>query len=518
MVTCKTGFSQTYWKTTGDSVGSGTFIGTTNNQALNFKANNVQAMSILTNGNVSVNGTLSLGTGSPFSINGATGTITSTSQTVGFGNDTIATGGAIKNTFLGFENTAANSALTAGISLWPSGWPGGGISYENCKCITPMKAMTFGACGFIFANGLPVAATNNQLPTAFNNTFMGIGTANPDAGLSISTACNNQFSVIQPNATNDVFTIDGYGDVYAAGSGSIAQGLTVNTTNQYGLTATFLNNVNNSNSAIFFAENMQAGDYNSLTEADDNGIFWADNYGTQNNNSGLVIAPWNHSPTGVGMRIDHYGNVGIGIPNPTEALVVEANPNDGASGVVGEFLNGNTGVLINSNMPAGSFNNLTQTNDNGIFWEDNSLSNGFVIAPWGGPPNAGIRIDPSGNVGIGLVPGNPIYQLSVNGTIWCTEVKVCIGTCDFVFDKDYKLMPLNELENYLELNHHLPGIASAQEMEGGDGVELGKMNSQLLQKVEELTLYTIQLKKQLDEMQAEITKMSAGIPSGKESK
>lgn len=68
-------------------------------------------------------------------------------------------------------------------------------------------------------------------------------------------------------------------------------------------------------------------------------------------------------------------------------------------------------------------------------------------------------------------------------------------------------MPLKELENYLKLNHHLPGIASANEMESGDGVELGKMNNKLLQKVEELTLYTIQLEKRLDDMQAQITKL-----------
>jgi hypothetical protein len=82
-----------------------------------------------------------------------------------------------------------------------------------------------------------------------------------------------------------------------------------------------------------------------------------------------------------------------------------------------------------------------------------------------------------------------------------------VGGCDFVFDKDYKLLPLNDLESYLQLNHHLPGIPSAEEMENSDGVELGKMNTQLLQKVEELTLYTIQLKKQLDEMQEQIDKL-----------
>jgi hypothetical protein len=92
------------------------------------------------------------------------------------------------------------------------------------------------------------------------------------------------------------------------------------------------------------------------------------------------------------------------------------------------------------------------------------------------------------------------------------------GKYNFVFDKEYKLMPLNELEQYLQLNHHLPGIPSAKEMDNNNGVELGKMNTRLLQKVEELTLYTIQLKKQLDDMQAQIDKLTKGASLGKESK
>jgi hypothetical protein len=85
--------------------------------------------------------------------------------------------------------------------------------------------------------------------------------------------------------------------------------------------------------------------------------------------------------------------------------------------------------------------------------------------------------------------------------------------CDFVFDKDYKLMPLNDHENYLELNHHLPGVASAKEMETSNGVALGKLNSQLLQKVEELTLYLIQQQKQLEEQNQKIKDLQNAVNS-----
>jgi len=109
----------------------------------------------------------------------------------------------------------------------------------------------------------------------------------------------------------------------------------------------------------------------------------------------------------------------------------------------------------------------------------------------------------AGKVGIGTTPSS--YMLDVKGVVRANEVKVCtFGSCDFVFDKNYNLMPLADLQNYLNLNHHLPGIASAQDMQSSDGVELGKINSQLLQKVEELTLYVLQQQKEIEQLKAEI--------------
>jgi hypothetical protein len=70
---------------------------------------------------------------------------------------------------------------------------------------------------------------------------------------------------------------------------------------------------------------------------------------------------------------------------------------------------------------------------------------------------------------------------------------------DFVFQDKYPLMPLPELEKYIKTEKHLPEIATAKEMET-DGVELGKLNTKLLQKTEEITLYIIQQQKEIDEL------------------
>ena len=102
------------------------------------------------------------------------------------------------------------------------------------------------------------------------------------------------------------------------------------------------------------------------------------------------------------------------------------------------------------------------------------------------------------NVGIGT--NTPREKLEVAGTIRATEVKVLAQTADFVFEDNYELRPLDEVEAFINENGHLPDIPSATEMEK-DGVGLAEMNKLLLQKIEELTLYMIELEKRIDKQE-----------------
>ena len=109
-----------------------------------------------------------------------------------------------------------------------------------------------------------------------------------------------------------------------------------------------------------------------------------------------------------------------------------------------------------------------------------------------------------GKVGIGTTnPGS--HKLAVEGVIGAREVVVTTDAwADFVFEPDYNLMPLQELDSYIKENRHLPEIPTTEEVEE-NGISVGEMNTKLLQKIEELTLYVIELQKKNEE-QDEIIK------------
>ncbi|MCK9618375.1 MAG: SprB repeat-containing protein [Lentimicrobiaceae bacterium] len=106
----------------------------------------------------------------------------------------------------------------------------------------------------------------------------------------------------------------------------------------------------------------------------------------------------------------------------------------------------------------------------------------------------------SGGVGIGTTTLGG-YKLAVAGKIHCTEVVVeATPWPDYVFDNNYKLMPLNELRAYTLTHKHLPGIPDAKTV-SENGVNLGEMNAQLLKKVEELTQYILILNQRIEKLE-----------------
>jgi hypothetical protein len=110
-----------------------------------------------------------------------------------------------------------------------------------------------------------------------------------------------------------------------------------------------------------------------------------------------------------------------------------------------------------------------------------------------------------GSVGIGTgtmsLPGGNV-KLAVNGKILCEELEIALTSAwpDYVFNSDYRLSPLSEVDAFIKENNHLPGIPSANEIES-NGLSVGEMNRLMMQKIEELTLYVIELEKKINDLE-----------------
>lgn len=150
-------------------------------------------------------------------------------------------------------------------------------------------------------------------------------------------------------------------------------------------------------------------------------------------------------------------------------------------------------------------------------WLNQQHSLKKLVVNYEGDFNGGVQVHGvgmflDGKLGVGT--NNPDERLTVRGKIHAEEVKVDLDVpADYVFEKyytgeselkeDYEMPTLEQVEEFTEENHHLPGVPSAQEIQE-NGLKLGEMNNLLLQKVEELTLYIIEQEKRIKALEAKL--------------
>jgi hypothetical protein len=194
------------------------------------------------------------------------------------------------------------------------------------------------------------------------------------------------------------------------------------------------------------------------------------------------------------------GNVGIGTATPSFPLNVVTPLADIAQFKATNA--NNTRIVVANN--TGQVNlGIGSSLPYAYIWSNTGK---FFIGGDGTDPTLFIDGMNSGTVGIGTTDTKG-YRFAVNGDAIFTKVKVkaYANWPDYVFEKNYILPSLREVEKFIQLNKHLPGVPSEKEIEL-NGLDLGDNQATLLKKIEELTLYVIAQEKEIEALKSE-TKM-----------
>lgn len=211
--------------------------------------------------------------------------------------------------------------------------------------------------------------------------------------------------------------------------------------------------------------------------------------------------------------VNRAGNVGIGIPltdpllNDERLVVTDGNINKVDLHVKGfSLIDGQNGSLLLGGASTNQFGEWGIEYNEGAgglnFWKpsgSNNFGNYFMF------------ISDGGKVGIGLDPAElnttTEYRLYVAKGILTERVKVALRStsdwADYVFKPGYKLLSLTDVESYIQKNGHLPGVPSAEEVKE-QGIDMAQMDAKLLEKIEELTLYMIELKKENEALRTKL--------------
>lgn len=208
-----------------------------------------------------------------------------------------------------------------------------------------------------------------------------------------------------------------------------------------------------------------------------------------------VSAQW----TGTNPIYELSGKVGIKTSNPDALLDIYQS---GSTPTNLLKLYGPDSSKIIFNTPSGG---LFQTSSSMVF----RITNPTNI--YGGPNliafqySDGIYImSVKANGRVGIMTNTPTSELTVNGTITTKQIIVTTAIQpDYVFSDTYLLRPLSSVEKFIEENKHLPDVPAASEI-SSNGINVGEYQTVLLKKIEELTLYTIEQEKNINELRAQV--------------
>jgi hypothetical protein len=320
------------------------------------------------------------------------------------------------------------------------------------------------------------------------SSYLGLGTTSPSNWLHISDAAPLKIRLDNPTGPNNrIFMSDYNGmsllDVYGGNNGYWAfQDLTGS--------SILLKLMNNGNVGI--------GTSNPQYKLDVAGTINASEI--YKNGQPLSTSQWTTFGSGIYFN---SGKVGIGTNNPLEQFQL---------GDRFTFHNGGQKIIGYNFYYDGQDKRTSDDEVSAVsFTADGDLN--FRTAPYGTANSPidwtqGLFIKNNGKVCIGTtvpyINEGDTSKLTVRGTLTAREIYVrTVGWSDFVFKKGYNLKSISELETYIKENNKLPDIPSETEVTE-KGINVGEISAKLLQKIEELTLYVIEQKKEIEELKAQI--------------
>jgi trimeric autotransporter adhesin len=295
-----------------------------------------------------------------------------------------------------------------------------------------------------------------------------------------------------------------YAGINAPASGLIVEGkVGIGTTNPQdkldingslsitGNGSTGASGINGQKTSGVFTVNANTGSYNGpniemngMTKADNPGRLRFISYGTGTDKGDILFTNYDNAAQSWNdkMIITANGNVGIGTNYPLNGVHIKNNTAT------------STNLWLDATNISGGVNWMIQSTCG-----SNSLGQGKLV----------FRDETNAKDLLTIYSTASTYPgvMSFNGKIYAQEVEVKLGAFpDYVFQKEYNLMSIDNLQNYIEKNGHLPNMASKEDVEK-NGIGIGEMNRVLLEKVEELSLYLIEQNKLLKEQQQQINQL-----------
>jgi hypothetical protein len=193
------------------------------------------------------------------------------------------------------------------------------------------------------------------------------------------------------------------------------------------------------------------------------------------------------------LRMQDNGRMGIGYNGPSYGRTINL---------------GGTGINLYTANEVGFGGAIFPTDTSLVLWSDSGPSDYLILQPsWGNTgigtysPNAKLHLNGRMLIGGSSIQPATNYELSVDGEVIAEGFTTMNSNSwpDYVFEKNYALMPLAKLKEYINTNKHLPGVPDAATMEK-KGINLGEMTKKLMEKIEEQTLYIIKLDKKNEEL------------------